>query len=621
TDAEADAVREAGEKTIALSERETALASAKANEIEAKAAQKDAQENLKDALAAVDQMLSRVAEHKLAYVPQTEPIRRDLMLDALRFYQKFLDKKSDDPVIRREVALAHRRLGAIHSRFGEQEKAEKSYHNAVEMLERLDPSSLADPALGRDRVNCHIEISWVLGALGKGDEAVKNLRRAVDLAEKLDREALENRSCLLNARNQLARHLTIRQPEEAEKILKANLALATDDQSLAGAHRGLAEVFKATKRIAQAEDAYRQALKHAEKMARESPSADWVQAALTVDLRGLASVVAADGRLEEAGELQRRAILILDKLATDFPYSLYRDALAEIRIEHAGLLMRLGRTEEAEAVRLRVLAHWETQAAKSSSIAGYRTQIARAHIELGNLHRDNGRPHEGEKAYRTALGIYEDLMADAPGDQGELLAKVGHCRRRLSFCLWDGGQTEEAAQVFGKAVRDFEKLSADYPGVASYRHFLADTLRNVGRLLAIRKEFPEAEKTYRQSLEIQQDRMARFADQPVNQTEAAAIYFDLGTLLAATGRGREAEPVLRKFLELTPKCGVGYTGDVDHFDGFFVPMAYWQLGNQDEARMWYEQSVKWMEMNHPKNGELRRYRSEASVLLGIKTNQ
>ena len=56
TEAEADAKREAGEK-------EAALATAKANEIQAKASQKDAQENLKDALAAVDQMLTQRCGH------------------------------------------------------------------------------------------------------------------------------------------------------------------------------------------------------------------------------------------------------------------------------------------------------------------------------------------------------------------------------------------------------------------------------------------------------------------------------------------------------------------------------------------------------------------------------
>src|SRR5439155_22830598 len=124
TFAEAKAVREAGEKTmalgektVALGEKEAALATAKTNEIQAKAAQKDAQENLKDALAAVDQMLTRVAEDKLIYVPQMEPIRRELLLDALKFYQKFLDKQSDDPMLRREAAHAHLRVVRMHHSF------------------------------------------------------------------------------------------------------------------------------------------------------------------------------------------------------------------------------------------------------------------------------------------------------------------------------------------------------------------------------------------------------------------------------------------------------------------------------------------------------------------------
>src|SRR5262249_4798809 len=85
TVAEAEAVQEAGEKTTALNEKEAALATARANEIQAKTAEKDAQENLKDALAAVDQMLTRVAEERLLDVPQMEAVRRELLQDALKF--------------------------------------------------------------------------------------------------------------------------------------------------------------------------------------------------------------------------------------------------------------------------------------------------------------------------------------------------------------------------------------------------------------------------------------------------------------------------------------------------------------------------------------------------------
>ena len=149
TKAEADAVREAGEKSVALREKEANLATAEANEIRAKTAQKDAQENLLDALAAVEQMLTRVAEDKLVYVPQMEPIRRDLLLDALKFYQKFLKKQGDDPQLRREFALAQRRVGRIHVQLGQYQDAERAYRDAIAMFDKLGPDPFADYALLR----------------------------------------------------------------------------------------------------------------------------------------------------------------------------------------------------------------------------------------------------------------------------------------------------------------------------------------------------------------------------------------------------------------------------------------------------------------------------------------
>ena len=92
-------------------------------------------------------------------------------------------------------------------------------------------------------------------------------------------------------------------------------------------------------------------------------------------------------------------------------------------------------------------------------------------------------------------------------------------------------------------------LAAAHPDVASHGHFLADTHRWIGRLLALRKQYPEAEKAYRRSIEIHEQRMVRFPNQPIDQSELAASYFDLGDLLVATGRDQEAEPIWRKAAE------------------------------------------------------------------------
>jgi eukaryotic-like serine/threonine-protein kinase len=55
----------------------------------------------------------------------------------------------------------------------------------------------------------------------------------------------------------------------------------------------------------------------------------------------------------------------------------------------------------------------------------------------------------------------------------------------------------------------------------------------------------------------------------------------------------------------------------DSFDWFFLAMSYWKLGDKGEARRWYEKAVAWMSEKQPQDGELVRFRAEASALLGV----
>jgi hypothetical protein len=62
------------------------------------------------------------------------------------------------------------------------------------------------------------------------------------------------------------------------------------------------------------------------------------------------------------------------------------------------------------------------------------------------------------------------------------------------------------------------------------------------------------------------------------------------------------------------------------FDRLFLAMAHQKLGSHDEARKAYEQAVQWLEKNRETLGntralaeELRRFRSEAEGVLGLKT--
>jgi serine/threonine protein kinase len=359
TKAEAGAVHEAGEKSKALDEKEAALATAKANELQARAAQRAAQENLKDALAAVDHM-TRVAEGPQFLTPQMDPIRGDLLLKALTFYQKFLDRQGDDPVIRREAALAYWRVAMIHGELGRGQDAEAAYRKAIELFDRLGPSEIDAPAVLRARIDCHLEFSTELIEHGKQEEGVQHIRRAAELADRLDKEVPDNRPFVVRGRNALADHLRNQRPEEAEKILMENLALAGDAESLVNVHSRLGTLYMTTQRLPHAEKALRQAVKYGEQWVREQPHIHWAQWFLAHNKRALAGAISANQRPQEAEAIQRSAVLSLDKLATDYPKSWgYRRSPAEALVEHAGILKQLGRMREAAQVYRRAINAYE----------------------------------------------------------------------------------------------------------------------------------------------------------------------------------------------------------------------------------------------------------------------
>ena len=46
-------------------------------------------------------------------------------------------------------------------------------------------------------------------------------------------------------------------------------------------------------------------------------------------------------------------------------------------------------------------------------------------------------------------------------------------------------------------------------------------------------------------------------------------------------------------------------------------MTYWQLGERETARMWYEKAVRWQSRQARQSGELRSLVAEAAELLGV----
>jgi WD40 repeat protein len=115
------------------------------------------------------------------------------------------------------------------------------------------------------------------------------------------------------------------------------------------------------------------------------------------------------------------------------------------------------------------------------------------------------------------------------------------------------------------------------------------------------------------------DRAVELAQKAVDLCPKQAMYWNtLGVAHYRAGHWKEAIEALTKSMELAK-------GNLESFDTFFLAMAHWRLDEKEEAREWYDRAAQWMEKNKDQlegnkqwPEELRRFRTEAAELLGIK---
>jgi hypothetical protein len=63
------------------------------------------------------------------------------------------------------------------------------------------------------------------------------------------------------------------------------------------------------------------------------------------------------------------------------------------------------------------------------------------------------------------------------------------------------------------------------------------------------------------------------------------------------------------------------TIDVVGFNGFFLAMAHWRLGENEEARKCYDRAVTATERNGGKDPRLKRFQAEAMEVMGLADKQ
>ena len=164
----------------ALSDLRSAVDDARVQRDEAVRQEQRAERNFERALAAVDTMLTRVAQEELRDAPGLHALRRAVLEDALGFYLELLDESGSDPAVARDTARAWRRTGELHSWLDDARAAEVAFGEAIRLL-----SALRDEQA--DSAELVVEIATLRGLrmfplrqLGRVAEAERSIEQAID---------------------------------------------------------------------------------------------------------------------------------------------------------------------------------------------------------------------------------------------------------------------------------------------------------------------------------------------------------------------------------------------------------------------------------------------------------
>jgi eukaryotic-like serine/threonine-protein kinase len=201
------------------------------------------------------------------------------------------------------------------------------------------------------------------------------------------------------------------------------------------------------------------------------------------------------------------------------------------------------------------------------------------------------RTQEAEAALRRSIELHTTMVRNVPNEPlyRSALASSVH---DLGVVLQATGRSEQAAETFRDAIEMLEKVVAEKPEAPGY-------LRSLGEMLATCPAIQFRDPP----------RAVRLARQAVQR---APKWPDCWKLLGVA-QYRAGDPVAA--IEALQKA----TGLLDRCDAelsFYLAMAHWQKGGREQARVWYDQAIAWIERYHPANGQLDRLREEAELLLG-----
>ncbi|MFL5340052.1 MAG: protein kinase domain-containing protein [Gemmataceae bacterium] len=442
-----------------------------------------AKANLLKAIEAVDRMMTRVVDERLAYVPQFEDERRQILEDAVAFYHSFLEQEQSDPALRREMGRAYQRLGKVFLSLGKVEKAHDSYREALRLQEQLTGEFPSEPKFRHDLAQTLIEQAIAYRMQGDVGQAASADEHARSLAEALVSEFPDDPSyyeTLGHVQTQLG-YLYFQKGQ----LDVAPIAFQTSIQVFAnilmmrpGDFHARLELAKARtalgffqlniNRFNDAEERLTPNVAELTNLLADFPEKKKeIEPALAEARLDLAAVYTLTNRAAKSDELLRLAMATFEQLRRDYPRSpISQFLLARGHLTSAQRARQGGNPAQAEASLVLAIALLEKLAHDNSEQFYHAIMLRQSYRDLSEIHRKEKKYAEAADDLRKAIGSAE---SEAPAAQrtGQVETELALFRMSLAELLADSGQLDEAVKEFDIAIDRAQAAGTSSPRLPS----------------------------------------------------------------------------------------------------------------------------------------------------------
>ena len=532
-----------------------------------------AERNLEKSQQVVRDFQIRVAEGwgSLHATPGSQQLRRELLLDARKYFQQFVD---DNPTSATtyQLAYAHFCLGDLAIELGEMDQAELHHQRALKLIKQIDPRSkktqaeylraqvlfgLANVQANKDKRGMSIEYlesaQFIFEQLAADDP--KTIKYQVGLASTLAMSGV--------AFHQKGDFKTAQSHFNDAILLHKSICDQTDSMTaLRNRARTLKQYGDLLRELGDTDQAitvFQNSLAMHEQIENEIGPVDWNQLDIGACCEALGSVYRNQLDYKKSIEIYDKGIESLHSASMRNPRGpFYRSQLADLISNAGNVLAETGDTDGArkrfnESLQLR-----QNLVDQFPDMLQFKSKLANSLHNLAIADRKVAAYPVAVKRFGNAVALLEQLLENAPQDRG-YLQRLAISTMELGVTLNEANQLDLAIKSLTKAKELHQELNSQGNDTNASKNQLARILlelalaRAKNYQLTHGTQFPtdatepqECHGLIDQAEEIALRLTAMEPEQVEYQRTIAMVHYDRSMLINASRQFEKAAAECRK---------------------------------------------------------------------------